>query len=77
MAERGTFYCPTLSNFTATQALSGYPEAFVQLIVTRHREAFQKALQHGVKVVLGTDAGRVVHGTNAGEFAVMVAYGMI
>jgi imidazolonepropionase-like amidohydrolase len=76
MAERGTFYCPTLSNFTPTQALSGYPAAFVQRIMARHREAFQKALQHGVKVVFGTDAGRVVHGTNAGEFALMVGYGM-
>jgi imidazolonepropionase-like amidohydrolase len=76
MAERGTFYVATLSNFTPTQALSGYPEAFVKRIMASHREAFQKAVQLGVKIVFGTDAGRVKHGTNAGEFALMVNYGM-
>ncbi len=76
MAERGTYYIPTLSNFTPTQALMGYPEAFGKQIMARHRAAFQKAMQLGVKIVFGTDAGRVKHGTNAGEFARMVEYGM-
>ncbi len=76
MAQRGTFYVPTLSNFTATQALAGYPDAFVKTVMTRHREAFQKAMKLGVKIAFGTDAGRVKHGTNAGEFALMVADGM-
>jgi imidazolonepropionase-like amidohydrolase len=76
MAERGTFFTPTLSNFTPTQALSGYPDGLVKRIMARHRDAFQKAMQLGVKIVFGTDAGRVKHGTNAGEFALMVAYGM-
>jgi imidazolonepropionase-like amidohydrolase len=76
MAERGTFFTPTLSNFTPTQALMGYPDAIVKQIMARHRAAFQKAMQLGVKIVFGTDAGRVKHGTNAGEFALMVDYGM-
>jgi imidazolonepropionase-like amidohydrolase len=76
MAERGTFYVPTLSNFTPTQALAGYPEAFVKRVMARHREAFEKAMQLKVNIAFGTDAGRVKHGTNAGEFALMVNYGM-
>jgi imidazolonepropionase-like amidohydrolase len=76
MAERGTYWIPTLSNFTATQALSGYPAAFVTQVMARHEEAFRRAVKMGVKIVFGTDAGRVKHGTNAGEFPLMVAKGM-
>lgn len=76
MAERGTFYVATLSNFTPTQGLSGYPEPFVKRVMERHREAFQKAMQLKVNIAFGTDAGRVKHGTNAREFALMVNYGM-
>lgn len=76
MAERGTYWSPTLSNFTPTQALSGYPDDFVRRVMARHQEAFRAALRAGVKIVFGTDAGRVKHGTNAGEFALMVGLGM-
>lgn len=76
MAERGTFWCPTLSNFTPTTALAGYPQSFVERIMARHSEAFRTALELGVKIAFGTDAGRVKHGTNAGEFALMVKRGM-
>ena len=76
MVEHGTYLCPTLSNFTPTQALVGYPESFIQAIMARHTEAFQMALKLGVRIAFGTDAGRVRHGTNAGEFALMVERGM-
>jgi imidazolonepropionase-like amidohydrolase len=76
MAERGTYFCPTLSNFTPATALAGYPDALVQRVMARHRAAFQEALRAGVKIVFGTDAGRVRHGTNAGEFPLMVGMGM-
>lgn len=76
MAERGTYFSPTLSNFTPATALAGYPDALVQRVMARHRQAFQEALRAGVKIVFGTDAGRVRHGTNAGEFALMVGFGM-
>ncbi|MGH9319996.1 MAG: amidohydrolase family protein [Vicinamibacteria bacterium] len=76
MAERRTFYCATLSNFTPTQALAGYPGTFVERIMARHAEAFRTALRLGVRIAFGTDAGRVRHGTNAGEFARMVSLGM-
>ena len=76
MVERGTYWSPTLSNFTPTQALTGYPHDFVHRVMARHQEAFRAALRAGVKIVFGTDAGRVKHGTNAGEFALMVGLGM-
>ena len=76
MVERGTYFSPTLSNFTRTTALSSYPEDFAERIHSRHAEAFQTALSLGVKIAFGTDAGRVRHGTNAGEFELMVGLGM-
>jgi imidazolonepropionase-like amidohydrolase len=40
------------------------------------RENFRKALQAGVKMGFGTDAGVYPHGWNARQFATMVAWGM-
>ena len=40
------------------------------------RENFRKALQAGVKIGFGTDAGVYPHGWNAKQFATMVAFGM-
>ena len=76
MVERGVYWCPTFSNMRPTHALAGYPEAFVERLMARHRETFRTALRLGVKIAFGTDAGRVVHGTNAEEFELMVQAGM-
>ena len=38
--------------------------------------SFKLALDAGVKIALGTDAGVMRHGTNAREFELMVKYGM-
>jgi len=40
------------------------------------RASFKLALDAGVKIALGTDAGVMRHGTNAREFELMVKYGM-
>ena len=40
------------------------------------RDNFRKAHAAGVKMVFGTDAGVMPHGTAAGQFRVMVEYGM-
>lgn len=42
----------------------------------RQRENFRRALQAGVKLGFGTDAGVYPHGLNARQFATMVAFGM-
>lgn len=40
------------------------------------REGFRAAVQAGVKIAYGTDAGVYPHGNNARQFAYMVRYGM-
>jgi imidazolonepropionase-like amidohydrolase len=76
MAERGVYWCPTFANMRPTHALAGYSDDFVRRVMASHREVFRKALALGVKIVFGTDAGRVVAGTNAEEFDLMVQAGM-
>lgn len=41
------------------------------------RDNFRKATRAGVRMVFGTDAGVMPHGTAAGQFKVMVEYGMM
>lgn len=41
-----------------------------------HAVSFRKALDKGVKIAFGTDAGPFPHGTQAKEFEYMVKYGM-
>ena len=65
-----------MSNFTRSTGLAGYPDDFVDRLRSRHAEAFRTALRLGVNIVFGTDAGRVPHGSNAGEFELMVGLGM-
>jgi imidazolonepropionase-like amidohydrolase len=74
MAERGTFWCPTLSVY-----LPESPEDDTELrrrIVANHREVFQRAMKAGVKIAFGTDVGAFEHGTGAREFELMVRSGM-
>jgi len=40
------------------------------------RAAFRKAVQMGIRLSFGTDAGVFPHGTQARQFAIMVRYGM-
>jgi imidazolonepropionase-like amidohydrolase len=75
MAERGTFWSPTLSVYLPdTETEQNDP--LRKRIVEAHKRAFQRALQLGVKIAFGTDAGAFEHGTNAREFRLMVDYGM-
>lgn len=74
MAERGTFWCPTLSVYATDD-----PQRMTDVrkrIVQRHKETFQKAMKMGVKIAFGTDVGAYEHGTSAREFVRMVEYGM-
>ena len=76
MVERGVYWCPTFSNMQPKYAFAGYSEAFVQRVMARHRDTFRQALELGVKIAFGTDAGRFPHGRNAEEFELMVQAGM-
>ena len=75
MADRGTFWCPTLSVF-APRTPEEEADAFFKRIQVRQRRAFQKGMELGVKIVFGTDAGAIRHGDNAVEFLHMVRLGM-
>ncbi|MFQ5824396.1 MAG: amidohydrolase family protein [bacterium] len=75
MAERGTFWSPTLSVYLPdTEEERNDP--LRKEIVKSHKQAFKKALQIGVKIAFGTDVGALQHGTSAKEFQLMVDYGM-
>jgi imidazolonepropionase-like amidohydrolase len=74
LVERGTWWCPTLAVYVPATKEDDTP--LRRRIVARHREVFQKAMQMGVKIVFGTDAGAFEHGTQAKEFVRMVDYGM-
>ena len=74
MKQHGTYYCPTMVAYVA--GLKADKTDFTSRLVARHKDSFQRALRAGVKIVFGTDAGAVEHGTQAGEFDLMTSYGM-
>ncbi len=82
MKQHGTWLVPTLlAGFTveslATAGRLPPPIAAKALaIAPRMRNSFKLALDGGVKMALGTDAGVMRHGTNAREFELMVRWGM-
>jgi imidazolonepropionase-like amidohydrolase len=82
MKTHGTYLVPTLlAGFTVESlARAGRLPAPIAAkalaIAPRMHNSFRLALDAGVKIALGTDAGVMHHGTNAREFALMVQYGM-
>ena len=82
MKQRGTWLVPTLlAGFTveslATAGRLPPPIAAKALaIAPRMHSSFKMAVDGGVKIALGTDAGVMRHGTNGREFGLMVRYGM-
>ena len=82
MKQHGTWLVTTLlAGFTveslATAGRLPPPIAAKALaIAPRQHTSFKMALDGGVKIALGTDAGVMRHGTNAREFELMVRYGM-
>lgn len=84
MIQKGTFLVPTLF---APSALAdrgteyGFTQAAVETcrtILEPHQKSFRMALDAGVKIAFGTDAGYnpAIHGTNAFEFELLVQNGM-
>jgi imidazolonepropionase-like amidohydrolase len=78
MAKHDVALCPTLA---ASEAMSKYrgwrpatdpePNSVKSL-----RATFKEALESGVTIACGSDAGVFAHGDNARELELMVAYGM-
>jgi imidazolonepropionase-like amidohydrolase len=78
MVERNVAFCPTLAVVDATSQYAGWkkgqqpePRAIVQ-----KRASFKAALDAGVTILSGSDAGVFAHGDNARELELMVAFGM-
>jgi imidazolonepropionase-like amidohydrolase len=82
MKERGTWLVPTLLAGVTVESLAvagRLPPAIAakaRAIAPRMRQSFKLALDGGVRIALGTDAGVMRHGTNGREFGLMVRYGM-
>ena len=77
MSEQGIFLVPTFEVYEYHSTVSAphiiARATYLELI---HEECVQKALEAGVKVVAGTDAGGFVHGNNAHELELLVKHGM-
>jgi imidazolonepropionase-like amidohydrolase len=82
MKERGTYLVADIYNddYILTEyARLGFPEKIInkeRMVGRTQRESFRKAVQAGVKIAFGTDAGVYPHGWNAKQFALMVRYGL-
>lgn len=75
MVEKGTFWVPTLTVYLPNDPDVELTEQ--QAVITAsHRRVFSKAVDKGVRIAYGTDAGALPHGDNAIELARMVEYGM-
>jgi imidazolonepropionase-like amidohydrolase len=78
MANKGVALCPTLA---ATEAMSKYrgwrPGSAPEPVALRSRRTgFKEALEAGVLIANGSDAGVFAHGDQARELELLVAYGM-
>jgi imidazolonepropionase-like amidohydrolase len=78
MANKGVALCPTLAAAEAMRRYAGWrpgkdPEPKELRLV---RASFKEALESGVVIVCGSDAGVFPHGTQARELKLMVDYGM-
>ena len=78
MRERGIFAVPTfaIADYFAGHAPSPATAARERAMLDFHAAEFRKQLAAGVPIAMGSDVGPFPHGTQAGEFALMVKYGM-
>jgi imidazolonepropionase-like amidohydrolase len=82
MKQRGTYLVPTVYVGDSVEKFGkqwNLPEKLLEkarMINTRKREGYRKAIQAGVKIAYGTDAGVFPHGMNAADFPLLVELGM-
>jgi imidazolonepropionase-like amidohydrolase len=81
MVERGTFLVPTLSAAEAVEkaakngVLKGLRAEKALAAAAAVRRSIKLAVANKIQIALGTDAGVIVHGTNAREFFLMCDWG--
>ena len=82
MKEKGAWLVPTIycvDYVNAEYAKLGFPQHVLdkaKMVDQQRIETFRKAVQAGVHIAFGTDAGVYPHGQNAREFHYMVERGM-
>ncbi len=76
MVEKGTFWSPTMTVYLPREGDEPSEIAFLNRIVERHRMTFRRAMDRGVRIAFGTDAGSIPHGEGWREMERMAAYGM-
>ena len=78
MVDKGTFLVPTtyLADRIPLDQLPAAVRAKAEEILPQMRVSLQRAIDRGVRIAFGTDAGVFPHGENAGEFAIYVGMGM-
>ena len=78
MIEKGTYLVPTtyLVERIDLEVLPAIVRRKAEEIMPRARASVQSAIERGVPIAFGTDAGVFPHGENAGEFEVYVRMGM-
>jgi len=78
MIERGTYLVPTtyLADVIELDVLPPLVRSKAETILPVMRQSLQRAVDAGVPIAFGTDAGVYPHGDNAGEFSIYVQMGM-
>jgi imidazolonepropionase-like amidohydrolase len=78
MREKQIFAVPTfaISEYFAEHAASPAQAERDHRALDLHAQEFRKQLAAGVPMAVGSDVGPFPHGTQAGEFSLMVKYGM-
>jgi imidazolonepropionase-like amidohydrolase len=77
MIDNNVVLCPTLAASEAMAKYQGWKPGTPQPASLKSRKAtFKEALEAGVTIICGSDAGVFAHGTQARELELMVDYGM-
>ena len=78
MIEKGTYLVPTtyLADRIDLDALPALVRSKAEEILPVMRVSLERAIERGVPIAFGTDAGVFPHGENAGEFGIYVQLGM-
>ena len=78
MIEKGTYLVPTtyLVGRINLDVLPALVRSKAESILPLAQASTRRAINEGVPIAFGTDAGVYPHGENAGEFEVYVEYGM-
>ena len=82
MKQHGTYLVSDIYNddyILSEYAKLGYPDKILnkeRMVGKLQRENFAKAVEAGVKIAFGTDAGVYPHGWNAKQFYYMVKFGL-